>query len=178
MTRKKLTTKDLILIAMFAALTVVLAQITIPLPFTPVPITLTPLAFLIAGALLGPYKGGLSILIYVLLGMTGLPVFAGFSGGIGILFGPTGGYIIGFILGAMIVGFLMYLFPRKIGGYIIAMIIGTIACYTLGTIWFMISLDRKLLESLFLCVIPYIPGDILKIIVGALLSSRLYTKLV
>lgn len=169
----KLKTKDIILIAMFSAITIVLSQIIIPLPFTPVPISLSTLAFFMAGGLLGPVRGSISQIVYVLLGAIGLPVFGGFSGGASVIFGPTGGYIIGYVVGAFVIGLLIKQFPQNILGYSIAMFFGITTCYVLGTLWFMFVMDMKLIESLMLCVIPYIPGDILKIALAAILVKRL-----
>ncbi len=173
MNKLKLTTKDIIVIAMFAALTAVLSQIIIPLPFTPVPLSLATLSIFIAGGLLGATKGGMSQLIYVLLGAVGVPVFAGFSGGFGVITGPTGGYIFGYVAGAFVIGLLMLKLPKKVWGYGIAMIFGIVTCYVIGTAWFMRLMGRGLLESLGMCVFPYIPGDLLKIALAATLVKRL-----
>ncbi len=102
-----LKTKGMVLCALFAALTGVGALIAIPLPFTPVPITLQTFFIFLAGALLGKYLGALSQLIYLLLGVVGLPVFAKGSSGIGALLGPSGGYLVGFIPAAFLVGYLL-----------------------------------------------------------------------
>ncbi|MGN0760206.1 MAG: biotin transporter BioY, partial [Candidatus Ventricola sp.] len=128
-------TLHLVMAALFAALTAVCSQIQIPLPM--VPINLALFAVHLAGALLGAKWGALSITAYALLGVVGAPVFAGFSSGPAVLFGKTGGYILGYILCALLVGLL----SRRIGfnakGLVIAMVVGVAACYIFGTIWFM-----------------------------------------
>ncbi|MDR0853031.1 MAG: biotin transporter BioY [Clostridiales Family XIII bacterium] len=163
-----------ILCAFFAALTAVFSQIQIPLPFTPVPINLALLVPLIAGALLGPVKGALSMLVYVLLGIVGVPVFAGFEAGIGAVAGPTGGYIIGYITAAAIAGLFVsekHYFPIMLSGFILAVL----SCYTLGTVWFCIFMNMGVLKALALCVLPFIPGDALKI-AGAVAISGAVRK--
>jgi biotin transport system substrate-specific component len=151
-----------ILCAFFAALTAVFSQIQIPLPFTPVPINLALLSALLAGALLGPVKGAISMVVYILLGIVGLPVFAGFEAGVGAVVGPTGGYIIGYITAAIIAGLFVrdkYFLPIILVGLITAVL----SCYTLGTAWFCIFMNMGVLKALALCVLPFILGDAVKI---------------
>ncbi|MGL5439532.1 MAG: biotin transporter BioY [Filifactoraceae bacterium] len=167
---KNSKTLDMIRIGIFAGLTAVLSQINLPLGFTPVPINLATFSVMLSGALLGWKKGTISQIIYVLLGVIGLPVFAGFSSGIAVVVGPTGGYIIGYILGALVIG----LFLEKIKkAYIPAFILGMLVCYALGTAWFMISTQKSLAVSLGLCVYPFILGDVVKIITGYLVAKKL-----
>ena len=96
--------KGMVFAALFAALTAAVAWFKIPLPFTPVPITLQTLVVLLSGAMLGAYYGALSMIIYLSLGVIGLPVFAGGSSGIGVLFGPTGGYLFSYPIAAFVIG--------------------------------------------------------------------------
>ena len=112
----KLTTRDLVLCAFCAAVTCILAPISVPLAGE-VPISLATFAVLLSGILLGGRLGALSQLIYVLLGSVGVPVFAGWTGGIGITLGMTGGYIIGYIPMAFIAGFLYFRFGRNSSGF-------------------------------------------------------------
>lgn len=160
----------LTLTALFAAVLAVGSWISIPLPFTPIPINLGTLAVILTGALLGWKYGTLSVLIYILLGAVGVPVFAGFTGGIGHIAGPTGGYIIGYITSALICGIIMQLFyeDRKWWVIAVAALLGTASCYILGTIWFMILTNNTLAASLSMCVIPFLPGDAFKIIVAVI----------
>lgn len=171
---KKIRLKDWIIYAMFAALTVVFSQIYVPLPFTPIPINLGNLAILLAGTLCSvKFKigGFISILIYILLGAIGLPVFAGFKGGIGVLFGPTGGYIIGYLLMTLVCGF-FYVNNKKLRNLLV--LLGSIVlCLICGTAWFMISTGNSLWQSLILCVFPFIAGDLVKLGVAYILIERL-----
>lgn len=166
-------TKQLVLYSLFAALTAILSQISIPLPFTPVPINLATLSVLLSGAILGKNGGVISQLVYVLLGAIGLPVFAGFSSGIQIILGPTGGYIIGYIVAAFIVGMITEKYAKILMTYIISMILGIIACYILGTAWFIHVTGSGLVAALTMCVFPFIIGDIIKIAAGSFLARRL-----
>ena len=166
-------TKQLISCSLFAALTAILSQISIPLPFTPVPINLATLSVLLSGALLGKKGGAISQVVYTLLGAIGLPVFANFLSGIGVIFGPTGGYIIGYIVAAFVVGIIIQKTNRNLITYLLSMILGIISCYILGTAWFMYITNSNLLTSLTMCVFPFIPGDIVKIVIGAFLANRL-----
>ena len=165
-------TARLVLTAVFAALTAVMAWISFPLPFTQVPISLSTLGVGLAGGLLGKKYGPLAMVCYVLLGAVGVPVFAEFTAGAGILAGPTGGYIIGYIFFAFLTG----LITEKGEGALwitLGVIAGLLVCYALGTLWFMVSTGTGLIPSLGMCVIPFIPGDILKTIVTVLLILRL-----
>lgn len=175
--RSLTNTRLLILCAFFAALTAVLSQISIPLPFTPVPLNLATLSVFLAGGLLGAKYGALSQFVYVLLGGIGLPVFHNFTGGFGILTGPTGGYLIGYILAALVVGFLIKGKPtqatKSLPRLVIGMAAGLAVCYALGTAWFIFLTGSGLLEAFLLCIAPFLVGDALKIFLAALLVQRL-----
>ncbi|MDR0839937.1 MAG: biotin transporter BioY [Christensenellaceae bacterium] len=160
----------IVLCALFAALTAVCSQIAIPLPF--VPINLALLAVLLCGAVLGCKWGAASMLVYVLLGLLGAPVFAGFGAGAGVLFGKTGGYIMGYILAAALAGLLA---PSPAGYWrqCAAMAVAVVACYALGTAWFLWVTRLPLGVSLTYCVWPFLPGDALKILLAAYLSGKL-----
>lgn len=165
-------TKKMILCALFAALTAVCSMISIPLPFTPVPINLATLSMLLAGGLLGSKGGAISQTVYVILGAIGLPVFHNFTGGFGILAGPTGGYIIGYIAGAWLTGFLIEKLGQKFIVNIVSMLAGMAACYALGTLWFMYLTSTGLAEALLLCAVPFLPGDAIKIAAGSILVKK------
>lgn len=169
--KSKAALLDLVFVALFAAVMTVCAQIQIP--FGEVPFTLQTLGVFIAASLLGWKIGTLSVIVYVLLGLAGVPVFAGFSGGIGVLFGPTGGYIIGFIFTALIVGLMTEKLGKKLWVEIVSMILGLAVCYAFGTVWFMFQMKMGLVESLLLCVVPYLIADALKIAFSAVLVNRL-----
>lgn len=169
------TTQKLTLSALLCALCAVLSQIQIPLP--PVPISLSLLAVYLCGALLGSRWGAAAIGCYVALGAMGVPVYAGFSGGVSVLFGPTGGFLVGYILCAWLVGRLTERLSFTRRGLIAAMAAGTLCCYLPGTAWFMMTTGTQMTGSLAVCVFPFIPGDVLKVIFAAALCLRLQKPL-
>ena len=177
-------TKDLTLIAIATALTCALSPLSIPIGI--VPIALTNLVLLLNTYVLGYRKALIACLLYIIIGAVGIPVFANFSGGIGILTGPTGGYIIGYILMVTQITVMRKArYDDLIEKYenrlihIIAMIIGTALCYTLGTAWFCFVMNSSLSSALAICVIPFIPFDLIKIliviIIGPVINRRLNT---
>ncbi|WP_312648525.1 biotin transporter BioY [Aminipila sp.] len=172
-------TTNFILCAIFAAITGATAGIIIPLPFTPVPMTLATLAVMLAGGVLGSKYGSLSMIVYVLLGAFGAPVYHGYTGGFDKLIGPTGGYLIGYILTAFITGIIIEMINKKNNLYInvVAMSLGLSACYILGTLWFMFSTSTPLWTALVSCVFPFLIGDVLKIVIGAMLVTKLRSAL-
>lgn len=161
---KKLTLKEMTATALMTALLCVAAPFTIPTGV--IPISLATFVIYLAAAILGAKKGSLCVLLYILLGAIGLPVFSGFSGGLGKLAGPTGGYIVGYIFCALIVGLAADLFGKRIWVYPIAMVLGTAVLYAFGTVWFMIQSGNGLAASLALCVVPFLLGDAVKIVVA------------
>lgn len=171
MSSRSAVTRNLVLAALFAALTAVCSQIQIPLPM--VPINLALFAVHLAGALLGARWGALSLVVYALLGVVGVPVFASFQSGPSVLFGKTGGYILGYILCALLVGLLSRRWHFSFKGLVGAMVIGVIVCYAFGTAWFMVITGMNLITSLTYCVFPFLPGDAIKILLAALLALRL-----
>lgn len=160
--RRFLSTKELTVIGLMTAVTCILAPIAFPLPFSPVPLSFGSLAVCLAAYVLGMKKGFISYLVYFLLGMGGVPVFAGFTGGMDKVAGPTGGYLIGFFFLALIVGFFADCWPNKKAVVILGMILGNLACYLVGTIWLAKSLDVTFIDGLGIGVLPYLPGDIAK----------------
>lgn len=173
--KSKLNTKDYALIGQCAGLMAICSWITIPYV---VPFTMQTFAVFLTVGLLGGKRGTISVIIYLLLGAIGLPVFSGFSGGLGHMMGPTGGYIIGFVFTALV----MWLFERLWGTgskvLIASMLAGLFVCYAFGTVWFMIVYAKSsgpigLGAALSMCVVPYIIPDILKIALAVLLCSRL-----
>lgn len=160
-------TRNLVLCAMCAAITCILAPLSIPLAGG-VPVSLATFAVMLSGVLLGGPLGALSQLIYVLLAAVGLPVLAGWTGGLGIVLGMTGGYIIGYIPCAWLTGLIYKKYgetakkPVKILFMILGMTAGNIVLYVIGTAWFMFITEMTLEASLAACVIPFIPGNIIK----------------
>ena len=171
---QKTRTKQMVLIALMTAVTCVLGPLSIPLPFSPVPISLTNFAIFLAIFVLGMKSGTISFIIYLLLGAIGVPVFSSFRGGLQVLAGPTGGYLIGFIFLALIMGFALDHFDRKLVPTIIGMIIGMAVCYAFGTVWLAKLLSLSFKEGLMMGVIPYLAGDAAKIIIAAIVGPKLY----
>ena len=167
---QKIRTKQMVLIALMTAVTCVLGPLSIPLPFSPVPISLTNFAIFLAIFVLGMKSGTISFIIYLLLGAIGVPVFSSFRGGLQVLAGPTGGYLIGFIFLALIMGFALDHFDRKL----VPTIIGMAVCYAFGTVWLAKLLSLSFKEGLMMGVIPYLPGDAAKIIIAAIVGPKLY----
>lgn len=168
-----ITTRQLTLIGVMTAITCILAPFAIPMPFSPVPISLTNLVIYITVFVLGMKFSTISYIIYLLLGAVGLPVFSSFSGGLGKLAGPTGGYLIGFIFLALIAGFFIEHFPGKLHFAIMGIVLGSAVYYLFGTIWLAQQMGLSLSAALAAGVIPYLPGDCLKIIIAAILGPKL-----
>ena len=164
----KLTTREIILCGLFAALVSIFAQISIPLPFTTVPLTLQIFGIAITGLILGSKCAFISTLIYLILGGIGVPVFAQFSAGIGVLFGPTGGYLLAYPLMAFIIGYI----KEKSNSSILT---------ALGTVMFSLVTGNTIINSLLYCVVPFVAVDLLKLvlayIIGETVSKRLYSTL-
>lgn len=168
---KKMKTNELSICALFAALTAVLSQVAVPIG--PVPINLATFSVFCAGAVLGAKLGAVSQAVYVLAGAVGVPVFSMFRGGPGVLFGATGGYIAGYVLAAWIVGLITERCGNRVYILASAMLAGFLAYMTTGTCWFMFVTKSGLPQALAACVIPFLPGDALKMILAAVLVRRL-----
>lgn len=165
-------TKDMTLIAVFTAGLCVLSLLPkIPVPFSPVPITMQTLGILLAPIVLGFKRGTIAVCLYIGLGAIGLPVFAGGEAGVGILAGPTGGYIIGFIPAAAIIG----IATDKFGfwGSCAGSAIATIVIYVIGTVQLANVLNLGMDAAIKAAVIPFIPGDIIKAVLAVLLGTKL-----
>lgn len=168
-------TKFLTLTGLMTAVICIVGPLSLPLPASPVPVTLTNFAIYIAVYVLGLKAGTVSCLIYLCLGAAGLPVFSAFSGGIGKLAGPTGGYLIGFLFLALIQGALMRRFSGRNTAAVAGMILGTAVCYLFGTVWLASQMHLTFQAALAAGVIPYLPGDTVKIILAALAGPKLGT---
>lgn len=174
-TTNKMSTYSMVYIALFAVLMAVCSQIQIP---SVVPFTLQTFAVFLACGLLGGKRGTASIIVYILLGAVGLPVFAGFKGGVAALAGTTGGYIIGFIFSALIMWALQRPAKKNFIVLVISMILGLAVCYAFGTAWFMFLYTKAngpvaLGTVLGWCVIPFIIPDVAKIVLASVLTVRL-----
>lgn len=170
-----LTTYELCAAALGAALMAVCAWISVP---ATVPFTLQTFAVFLVTGLLGLKGGTLSVAAYLLLGAVGLPVFAGFQGGVGVLLGTTGGYLVGFVFSALTVGLLTKLLGRSIPALIGAMAAGLAVCYAFGSVWFLALYTHTkgaiaMGTVLSTCVVPFLLPDGVKILLAALLTRRL-----
>ena len=167
--------KSYILIALFSALICVSSFICIP---APVPFTLQTLAIFCSLTILGGKKGLLSIILYIFSGIIGLPVFSGFSGGLGHLLGATGGYVFGFIFTALVYSVITHFFGSTVKAQAVGLICGLLACYISGTLWYTtihlkcLSLEG-FLSSLLICVVPFIIPDLIKIAVAIFIGGKL-----
>ncbi|MGN0160865.1 MAG: biotin transporter BioY [Lachnospiraceae bacterium] len=176
MSEKKLKTLDIAYIGMFVALMAICSWISIPTPWG-ISFTLQTFAVFAAIAVLGLGRGFLAVLVYIIIGAVGVPVFAGFSGGFGALMGTTGGYIIGFLASAVVTGLVLKFGGKKVYMMAIAMLLGLVVCYAFGTVWFMVVYARTnaavgLMTALSWCVFPYVIWDVLKIALAILLEKR------
>ena len=153
-------------VALSAAVICVLGPLSVNIPVSPVPISLGILGIFLAVYVNGCLLGTLSCFIYLLLGFAGLPVFTNFTGGLAKLAGPTGGYMIGYIPLALIAGFFISKFEKKIPLHILGMVLGTLVCYLFGTMWLKVSLQMSFSAALMAGVIPYIPADLAKMTIA------------
>lgn len=166
--------RDILLIGAGSFLVAALAQVRIPLPFTPVPLTGQTFAVLLVGAALGSRRGAASLALYLSAGLLGLPVFTGLGSGLAHLAGPTGGYLLGFIVAAYVVGWLCERpmpftanrLDRRWRTALFPFLVGEILIYLCGLPWLasFIGSDQALAAGLF----PFIPGDIVKLLLAAL----------
>lgn len=166
------TAKRIAFIGLAAAIICVLGPLSIPLPFSPVPISLTIFAVYIAVYALGMKWGTVACIVYILLGLVGLPVFSGFTGGAAKLLGPTGGYIIGFLFVALLSGLFIDKFKNRPMS-IVGMVLGTAVCYFFGTVWLAYQAGMTFEAALWAGVIPFIPADAVKIVIAILVGPQL-----
>lgn len=176
---RKFTTHQMTRIAIITALLCVLAPVSIPIPISPVPISLANFVLFLSVFVLEWKSATISCILYLIIGAIGLPVFSGFSGGVAKLLGPTGGYLIGYVFLVLISGFFMHIGRKKVYYfyYITGIIIGEVALYIPGTLWLAHSLNVSFKEGLFLGVIPYLPGDIVKALIAMKIGQVIRTRL-
>ena len=173
---KTFSVQKMAIIALMTAVLCILAPMSIPVFISPVPISLGVLAIYLTAYVLSPLDATISVIIFILLGTFGLPVFSGYSGGLSKLVGPTGGYIIGFLFTVYISSLFIHM-KKGIIFDVIGMITGLALCYILGTIWFSYQQGKGFIASLLLCVVPFLIGDAIKIIVAVILGTQLNKRL-
>ncbi len=170
-------TKEMILSGLFASLIAILSLISIPLPFSQVPVTLQTLGVMLAALLLTPRGTAGALGVYLLLGAIGLPIFAGGTGGIGVLMGPTGGYLLGFLLGGVGLSLLKEevnaLWAIGLGTFVF----GIVVVNLIGSVWLMWMLGIDYPQALTIGVLPFIPGDLFKLVVAVLLYQQLSSRI-
>lgn len=170
----RLNTKELVLSSLFSSMTAILAQISIPL----LEIAFTMQVFIVAlcGLVLGKKLGFISQIIYILLGLIGLPVFTHFRGGVGILLGPTGGFILSFPIIAFIVGYFSEKFKSKLG-IIFGMVLSLIISYIIGTLQFCLVTNSDFVKGITVCVVPFIILDIIKLNLALFVGNRISKRI-
>ena len=172
MKHTQFTVRDMVNCAISAALITLCAWISVPL--LQISFTMQTFAVFFVFSLLGGRCGFLSVLLYLLLGAVGLPVFSGFQGGIGILLGVTGGYIWGFLAAALIYWVLTSLFGEKLSVRLVASVLGMLLCYGCGTVWYYgLYAQNSLWAVLVTCVVPYLLPDAIKIALALTLAERI-----
>ena len=175
LTTTKITTKDMAYIALFAVIIAICSWLSVP---ATIPFTLQTFGIFLTVGVLGGKRGTLSVLVYLLLGIIGIPVFSGFTGGVGRLLGTTGGYIIGFLFSAMVMWAMEQFLGKQRWVLALSMLLGLIVCYVFGTIWFMLVYANTtgqigVWTALGWCVFPYIIPDLIKIVIALVLCKRL-----
>lgn len=172
--------RDVVVTALFAALTAAGAQVSLLVPaLGPVPFTLQNFVVILSGAILGPKLGALSQVVYLLIGAAGLPVFAGYSGGIGRIAGPTGGYLLSYPLAAFLIGALAGKDRAPYWRTLVAMLAGEVIIFTLGVgqLWFYLSAKQGAGVSLSVALakglLPFILPDLVKVVAAAAVAQRL-----
>ena len=169
--RYKIETRDMVFIALFAAILAAVAPFSVDIG--PVPLTLATLAIYLMAIVLGSKRAVLVVLIYILLGGFGLPVFSRFQGGFHVIAGMTGGFLIGYIPLAFVVGFFADKLGGNIGACALGIVIGTVLLYTVGVVWFIYLTGNTFMAALAICVLPFLPGDAAKAIAACVIAPKL-----
>lgn len=172
-----LTLRQIALAGLMTAIFCLLAPWALHIPVSPVPISLGFLALYFIVSVLGMKLGTLSVLAYLLLGLAGLPVFTGFTGGPGKLLGPTGGYLIGYLFMAPICGYFLDRWEKVLWMEILGMALGSAVCYLFGTIWLAYQASCSFAEALAMAVLPYLPFDAVKLAAALFLGKQLRARL-
>ena len=167
--------QQLCFIALMAGVMCLLGPLSIPIG--PVPISVMTLLIYLSVYILGMKMGTISCVIYLMLGFVGLPVFAGYTGGAGKLLGPTGGYLVGYIFLTLVSGFLMEKMAYRRIWCLLATIAGTAVLYAFGTAWFVVLMDCSIGYALSMCVVPFLIGDLAKIVLAELVGQEVRRRL-
>ena len=174
---KQLSIKRMSTIALFTALLCVSAYIAIPLPFTPTPITTQGIIVYLIGILLSPFESFMTMILYILLGIIGLPVFSGGRSGFGVLLGPTGGYIIGFTISTVLISLLKGKKNSVKRYFLFILLLGLPITYLFGSFSMRYHMNLKGTELFYTSVLPFLPLDIIKAVCSSTLGFTLKKKL-
>lgn len=174
--KQKSTLYSMTSCALMAAVMCVLCPISIPIG--PIPISLSIFVMLLTVAILGTQKALISCVVYLLLGMAGMPVFSNFQGGLAKLAGPTGGYLIGYLPMILVAGLFQKKDKDNLVLSMVGMALGVLTAYLFGTVWFVFQTQSTFAHALTVCVYPFIPLDLAKLVVAAVLGKLVRKALV
>lgn len=181
MKKPKLSVQDMCMIGMFTAIIVIMAQISIPMPMG-VPMTMQTFAITLAAIVMGAKNSTIASFIYVLLGAIGVPVFASFTGGVGIVVGATGGFIMTFPIMALIIGLGADFYKKNKAWLIVGILVGTIVNYIGGTLWYCFVTGNMtgngFMAGIAACVLPFIPTAIIKAVLAVIVGLPVRTRVV
>ena len=173
-TRSGFSIQDICSVAIMAALTAVMAQISIPMPMG-VPMTMQTFAVTLAGVILGSKRGAVSMVVYLLIGSVGVPVFSNMGGGVQYLIGPTGGFLLSFPIMAYLIGLGVEKKSRK--GCFLFLVLGTVANYAVGVAMYCVLMDASVWTGITACVLPFIPTAVIKAVAAAILGLQVRSRL-
>lgn len=165
----------MVMIAVMTAITCIFGPLSIPIG--PVPISLTPFCVFFSVYVLGMKKGTIACCLYLLIGLAGVPVFSGYTAGPAKLFGPTGGYLVGFIAMALIAGYVIDRFPGNVVMHFAGMLAGLAVLYAVGTLWLSYAASMSLKAAFAAGVAPFILFDVIKIVISIIIGSQLRARL-
>lgn len=154
--------RKMVFASLFAALIIVGGYLSVPLPFSPVPLVLADLFIILAGLALGASWGAVGIGMFLLLGFLGLPVFAGGKAGLPVLFGPTGGYLIGYLCGGALTGYFANRGEKCSGKDVVAISLGHLVILLCGTVWLATGMKMGWQKAFAVGMLPFLPGSLLK----------------
>jgi len=178
---RMLTTYELALAAVAAAFLCVVGPFTLVLPVSPVPLSIVSFAVGLTSAILGVKAGTLGCLLYLLIGFAGLPVFSGFTGGVGCLLGPTGGYLFGYLFLSVLCGMFAQWFPGNSkgdrSGICVGVFLGHLLVYGFGSAWLAVVTGTTFSGALAIGVFPFLLGDLLKTLLIAIIAPRIRGRL-
>lgn len=174
--RTVFSVRDICYVGLFTAVIAIMAQISIPMPLG-VPMTMQTFAITLAAVVLGSKLSGISCIVYLLIGMVGIPVFSNFSGGIGKLVGPTGGFLISFPIMAFIIGLGVEHRKAFKGAFVVALVVGTVMNYVIGVLMYCVLTKNGVMAGITACVLPFIPTAVIKAVLASILGFAIRKRL-